>query len=225
MLPPSPLPPTEEPLDAIVYDVHPALAAAEDYPYAAQLAIVPKRAAEAPYEAAAGKNPAQRLIDALVKSLPLLNIDAGRKADYVVPQRFGMSAIFGIMTALAVLFGGLHYMHAPPVVYLFFGVQAIVICIAQMCQGRTPRAASALAGAILLPVFVMLGFLVADRHMTEGLICFAIFSIPFGAFLGYLTGTCAAGVFLLMDGLERYLKGQRPIFPTSTGAPSHGAAV
>jgi hypothetical protein len=225
MLPSPPLPQTEEPLDAIVYDVHPALAAVEAYPYAARPAFTPKKAADAPYGAAAGTNPAQRLIDALINSLPLLNIDAGRKADYVVPQRFGMSAIFGIMTALAVLFGALHYMQAPPVVYLFFGVQAIVICIAQMFQGQTPRAASALAGAILLPAFVMLGVIYSDHGLAEGWICFAIFSIPFGAFLGYLTGTCAAGVFLLMDGLERYLKGQRPIFPTSTGSTSHGAAA
>ena len=30
----------------------------------------------------------------------------GRKPDYVVPRRFGMSAILGIMTALAAIFGG-----------------------------------------------------------------------------------------------------------------------
>ena len=40
-----------------------------------------------------------------------------------------------------------------------------------------------------------------------------------GAFLGYLTGTCAAGIFLVMDALEPYFQGQRPpaASPTSTG--------
>ena len=33
-----------------------------------------------------------------------------------------------------------------------------------------------------------------------------VFSIPCGAFLGYLTGTLAAGIFLVMDFLESYVK-------------------
>jgi hypothetical protein len=33
------------------------------------------------------------------------------------------------------------------------------------------------------------------------------FSVPIGAFLGYLIGTCAAGIFLAMDYWEPYLQG------------------
>src|SRR5262245_38943095 len=57
-------------------------------------------------------------------------------AQYVVPSRFGMSGILGIVTALAVLFGGFRIYNADPVMYLFFGVQAIVICVAQMFYGK-----------------------------------------------------------------------------------------
>jgi hypothetical protein len=35
-----------------------------------------------------------------------------------------------------------------------------------------------------------------------------LFGVPIGAFLGYLTGTCAAGIFLIMDYLEPYLQWQ-----------------
>ena len=46
--------------------------------------------------------------------------------------------------------------------------------------------------------------------------------VPIGAFLGYLTGTCAAGIFLVMDALEPYLQGRRPVplGTTSTAGPA-----
>src|SRR5262245_27533373 len=85
---------------------------------------------------------------------PIFRFDPPVPAQYVVPKRFGMSAIIGIITALAVLFGGFRIYDADPGLYLFFGVQAIVICLAQMFYGKTPRAASAITGAIFLPLFL-----------------------------------------------------------------------
>jgi len=128
-------------------------------------------------------------------------------AQYVVPRRFGMAAILGIITALAVLFGGFHAYEAHPVLYLFFGVQSILICLAQMFYGKTPRAASAVTGGILMPVFLILTAAVLSprRIGDEELVCSVIGCVPVGAFFGYVTGTLAAGVFLLMDTAERFM--------------------
>jgi hypothetical protein len=117
------------------------------------------------------------------------------------------------MTALALLFGAFHLLNCPPPVYFFFGLQTLVICFAQMLNSKSPRMASSLAGAILVPLFVI-PLLAADRHRILRdefvfiIISLFIFGIPIGAFLGYLTGTCAAGIFLVMDYLEPYLQGQ-----------------
>lgn len=138
------------------------------------------------------------------------------EAQYKVPQRFGMSAILGIMTALAFLFGGLRLLNADPLVYLFFGLQGLVICVAQMFQGQMPRFASSAAGAVILPVFVMFA-MAFSRYEPPflAIACTMVISVPVGAFLGYLIGTCAAGIFLVMDALEPYLQGQRPASSSS----------
>lgn len=77
---------------------------------------------------------------------------------YRVPPRVSTLAIFVLTTILALLFGVLSYFGAPDVAYLFLGTQVVVVCIAQMMCGL-PRGVSALAGAIILPVwfFLLLG--------------------------------------------------------------------
>jgi hypothetical protein len=146
--------------------------------------------------------------------------------DYVVPQRFGVSAILGIMTVVAILFGGLHWVDAWPVFYLFFGVLVIAICLVQMFSGRAPRLASTVAGMLFLPAFVVLAALFDPHFGREDyliLVAIAIGCIPVGALLGYLTGTCAAGIFLVMDALEPYLNGQRPAAAQASSNPAAGA--
>jgi hypothetical protein len=143
----------------------------------------------------------------------LFTYHAPAPAQYMVPRRFGMSAILGIMTALAILFGCFRMLNAEPVVYLFFGMQTLVICFAQMLNSRTPRLASSIAGAVLAPIFVLPLFFLRNLSMEDfERVIFAGISllllVPLGAFLGYLTGTCAAGIFLVMDYLEPYLQGQ-----------------
>jgi hypothetical protein len=130
-----------------------------------------------------------------------------RPPDFVVPKTFGMSAILGIMTALAILFACLRWLDAWPVFYFFFSALALVICLAQMLYGKTPRLASIVAGAIMLPLF-SLGAVLFDEDVNPAIICLLVGFVPFGALMGYLTGTCAAGVFLVMDILEPYLQGR-----------------
>jgi hypothetical protein len=140
---------------------------------------------------------------------PGWSFHAPETAQYVVPRTFGMSAILGIITALAILFGAFHFYDAHPLLYLFFGVQAIVICVAQMLYGKTPRAASAISGGLLLPAFVLVSIGLFSRWRVEGALCLMVVSVPTGAFFGYITGTMAAGVFLVMDSAERLLTAWR----------------
>lgn len=190
--------PEDEPVEAIVYDVHPALAprpVAAAYPYGPP-----------------GEWPIQVRPQDLYRppAVPaLLNFDiAEAPADYVVPQRFGLSAILGMTTALAILFGCMRWLDTEPAWYLFYGTQSIVICIVQMFQGKSPRRASAIAGAIMGPLFLLgtAWFSWGEQSDAGGVLCMTVMMIPCGALLGYLNGTCAAGIFLVMDKLEQYFQ-------------------
>jgi hypothetical protein len=195
----------DEPIDAIVYDVHPAMSSAEqsfdaDYPYGP-----PARVAPANHEPLAVAEAVRSMIDAADRYLATIQ----RPPDYVVPKTFGMSAILGIMTALALLFAGLRRLNAPPELYFFLSGLAIAICIAQMAYGGAPRLASVVAGALILPLVMVISVaLSGDWRRTVFCIFLAVPLIPCGALLGYLTGTCAAGIFLVMNYLEPYLQGQ-----------------
>ena len=147
---------------------------------------------------------------------------ASKSQTYVVPQRFGMSAILGIMTALAVMFGILQALNAHPFTYLFLGVLSLVICVVQMFFGGVPRTASVAAGAVVFALFVLSIPLVSPRVPYAAVFTLLALSLPFGGFLGYLTGTCAAGIFLIMDHLERLIQARRGVelvAPSPPGAP------
>lgn len=135
-----------------------------------------------------------------------------------VPTRFGMSAILGITTALAVLFGFFRAFGAPEVMYLFFGLLSMIICLVQMRFGDVPRQASIIAGAVMLPVFLIGVAMFVDRQYRGEVACLVIFSIPLGGFLGYVTGTFAGGIFLLMDMFEKYWLG-KPLFERAEAGP------
>jgi hypothetical protein len=137
----------------------------------------------------------------------------------MVPRRFGMSGILGMMTALALLFGLLRHLDAHPATYLFFGLLGLVTGIAQMLNNARPRVASVVAGAILVPLF----FGVVSLREPFGpqfvaLVCLMPFWCAFGAFLGYAMGTLAAGVFLLMDRLEQWWTDRRGVRPAGEAA-------
>lgn len=120
-----------------------------------------------------------------------------------VPKRFGVSAIWGITTVLAILFGLLRSTGAPALAYWFFAILSLFICIAQMRFGEVPRQASLIAGALLMPVFVIGAALFENETFNEDDATIVFISIFAGAFFGYLTGTCLGGVFLLMNMLEK----------------------
>jgi hypothetical protein len=193
----------DEPMDAIVHEVHPAFMP-HDYPYGPKTATLPRPTSD-PLSAFPDFS---GVVAWLGHAADHYFAALQRPPDFVVPKTFGMSAILGIMTALAMLFACLRWLDAWPVFYFFFSALALVICGAQMFSGKTPRLASIVAGAITLPLF-SLGALLFDDDAKAGFICLLIGFIPFGALMGYLAGTCAAGVFLVMDMLEPYLQGRR----------------
>jgi hypothetical protein len=212
---PPALSPRDIALEAVVYDVHPALAPrnwAADYPYSSPQPT--------------GDNPFQVRPQDIYRPPPIFNFEfhPPKPAEYVVPQRFGMSAILGITTALAILFGAMHWLSVEPGWYLFLGAQSIIICLVQMFHGKAPRQASAVAGAIIAPLFVLGWGWYEGRASAGGILCLMVVSVPFGGFLGYLNGTCAAGIFLVMDKAEKYLRGEHETPHTPAAVPPAGAS-
>jgi hypothetical protein len=205
--------PHDEVVDAIVYDVHPALAEAYAYPYL-------RPAGDRPIESySPAGQAAARFVGGLSQGMDHYFRRLRTPPDFAVPKQFGILAILGITTALALLFGGLKWGEAHPVFYLFFGTQALAICLVQMFVGQAPRASSTAAGAIIMPLFAAISASFF-RHGPPlgGLLCVMVLFIPVGALIGYITGTCAAGVFLIMDYLEPYLKVRSPSHPHDSAA-------
>jgi hypothetical protein len=207
-------------IDAIVYDVHPALLPARqlhdggNYPYGPRVPYDFESLADSASSASKGAavNVIRWISDTTGQYIEVLN----RPPDFVVPKTFGMSAILGIMTALAILFGCLRWINAFPVLYFFFGMQALAICLVQMFYGQTPRLASIIAGAVFLPVFTVVAAVLSD-YRNPGVFCAVVGFVPVGGLLGYLTGTCAAGVFLVMDYLEQASISRKPsVLPSET---------
>jgi hypothetical protein len=125
-----------------------------------------------------------------------------------------MAGMLAITTLMAVLFGVLRRMGAPPTVYVFIGILALATCLVQMRYGDVPRVASIAAGALCMPLCVLGAFFYSvffEERGSIGNIGWVIFALPLtatvGAFFGYLAGACTAGLFLLMDLIEPHLPG------------------
>jgi hypothetical protein len=129
---------------------------------------------------------------------------------HVVPQRFGLTSIFGLTTLMAILFGSLRQVDAHPGVYFSLSVTTLVVCVVQMFHIRWPRSVSALAGAAAMPIcFIISIELWPSRYVymmgwDAVLLWGSLFFIPAGAFVGYLSGACLAGIFLIQDLFEGY---------------------
>ena len=126
---------------------------------------------------------------------------------YHVPPRFGVSAILGITTLLALLFALFRAVDLHPLNYVFATLLLFIVVLVQMRWGHMARPASIVAGAIWFPLFVLTLTAFMERaRMLWGVCCALPVLIPIGGFLGYLAGTCAGGFFLLMELFEKYLE-------------------
>ena len=131
----------------------------------------------------------------------LPSVEAVPQKEYTVPKRFGMTAILGLLTTLAIIFGALNYARAPAVVYLFIGSEIVGICLAQIFLGAAARSGSSLTGAILLPFWA---YIMLHIPRFDPLVHLAILAsmLALGALIGYCIGALAAGFFLAMDLIE-----------------------
>ena len=136
-----------------------------------------------------------------------------KKTQYQVPSRFGLTAIMGLLTVLAIIFGSLKAAEAPAIIYLFIGSEIVAICLVQILVGSAPRGGSTLIGAILLPLWVYATLDQPQVAAATGDVLLAamirltlfLLLVSFGALMGYCIGTLAAGFFLMMDLLEPWL--------------------
>jgi hypothetical protein len=130
---------------------------------------------------------------------------------YRVPEKFGVAAILALTTAFGLVFGVLNLLAARPVFYAFFAAEGLLVCIVQMLFGTVPRSASALVGAALLPVWLIAA---TGGNPMAGLglppVAGVLLSIAGGAFLGYATGTVAAGIFMGLEWLQTTRHRTRP---------------
>ena len=131
------------------------------------------------------------------------NTSRHKTADtYRVPQRFSVAEILAMTTVFGLLFGGLRCFGASPIMYMFLGTQAVVICLVQMRFGTVPRGASTLVGCVFLPVWELVLWvlgspgLLGDSQLSWW---YLFFVVLFGGLLGFCTGAMVAGVFLVTD--------------------------
>jgi hypothetical protein len=123
------------------------------------------------------------------------------KAEYQVPDRFGLGAIMALLTIYSMIFAWLRSIGAPPGVYFFVGSLGLLVCLSQIVLGSVPRGASVLVGTIYLPLWCLV-YVIWVRQMDPLFVVGAPCIALFGAFLGYAVGTLAAGCFMAMHLLE-----------------------
>lgn len=147
----------------------------------------------------------------LLPQLPQIPVQG--RVGYVVPQRFGMSAIIALVTMFAVMFGILNAFQAQiteikfmPITHAFFGTLLLVVWVGQMRFPDSARMVSALAGAVLLPAFAVY----AIQPATSQHVGFFVFTLgPIGGLIGYCMGATAAGFFLFAAWIGPHLPGGR----------------
>ena len=129
---------------------------------------------------------------------------------YGVPRRFGIGTILVVTAAFAMLFALLMSLGASPTVVAFFSGLVFVVGVGQLWLfgGKNPRAASAWVGVVGLPTFSILRLsysYVANWESPPQIMALLllIVSLPMGALMGYLAGGMVAGVFLIMDAVEK----------------------
>src|SRR5574340_1648210 len=146
-----------------------------------------------------------------------------------VPRRFAVGTAMLIMTMYGVLFATLRTLGAQPrvcavVALLFTGVGA-----AQMLlfRGRRPREASYVAGAVLCPLLYVGAIQAAlvlemRRVLIEGPPLGEVYAAMGGLAMagipiGYVAGCLTAGVFLVLDRIDRRWHGPRADDETAPG--------
>ena len=127
-----------------------------------------------------------------------------REELYKVPRKFDISTLFAVTTAFALLFGLFGQLgHGPAVLLaIFVYITGVGLAQAVLFGGLAPRAASILAGAVLLSAGLVF-------TLPSGLIVVDFILFWFHFFwtlpIGYFTGALIGGVFLIADKIRKAL--------------------
>src|SRR5690242_12512148 len=84
-----------------------------------------------------------------------------------VPRRFGVGVLLILMTAFAVLFAVMQSLRAPPQLFAVIAGLFLAVTVAQILlfRGEQPRVASLLAGAVVVPVEVVIAMIWSPRDV------------------------------------------------------------
>ncbi len=141
-----------------------------------------------------------------------------RRKPIGVPRRFAVGTALIMVTMYSVLFALMTVLGASPIV---FGVVVgffTLVGAAQMLLfgGRRPRDASLVTGAVvfaILPPSSLLGLMLFDTpslgmgRSLAPILSLTAYMAAIGAVAGYATGCLTAGVFLILNRIDRLLHG------------------
>ena len=126
-----------------------------------------------------------------------------------VPSRFGIGTLLVVTAAYGALLSLLLALDWDRRAIVWMIVFISLVGAGQMFLfgSRRPRQASLLTGAVSLPVILVLATILHQSRRGPGydLCCGIISATMFGAPAGYLAGGVVAGVFLIMDAVQREL--------------------
>jgi plasmid stabilization system protein ParE len=129
---------------------------------------------------------------------------------YHVPRKFGTGSLLVVITFFAAIFAVMRLFMAPPAVMGFVGLQVVAAGVMQWTMAKHPRLASALAGAVLLPVsLISIAMWEGDADEAVSMIAATPCTAIPGALCGYCAGTLIAGVFMLMELADEWIGGKK----------------
>jgi predicted phage tail protein len=139
---------------------------------------------------------------------------------YQVPRRFGLGSLLVVTAFFCGLFAVMRFFRMPPLMMGYFGAQIVAAGVMQFILPKSPRGASALTGAILLPVLTIAYIAYHDGtlgpdDLIESLFC----TVTGGALLGYSAGVLIAGVFMVMQVADEMISRKKTDDPEK-GSPS-----
>lgn len=129
---------------------------------------------------------------------------------YHVPRKFGIGSLLVVVTLFAVIFAVMRFFMVPPVWMGVVGLQLVASGGMQWAMIKHPRLASAIAGAVLLPIaLVVMAIWEGDADDAMDMVAATPCTAIPGAFCGYCAGTLIAGVFMLMEFADEKISGKQ----------------
>jgi len=131
---------------------------------------------------------------------------------YSVPRKLDLASLFVFTTCYGLLFALMNLVQADA---LFFAIVAgFFTCVgvsqAILFKGNAPRLASCLTGAAYyVGIFLVSRITYGMPPSRIGNWSFIVFVLLVGAAVGYVSGACIGGVFLVADALRKRLRSYR----------------